>query len=89
MQNLILGAIVFGAVLGAVALTVTFLDRRGKITPLQIGLGLGVGLVGAFIVLVTRTDLIPDGPEDGLERVFVIAVTAVAVIGTWYRIART
>jgi hypothetical protein len=89
VQNLIIGAIAFGAALVAVVFTVSFLDRRGRMTPLQIALGLGVGLVGAFVVLVTRTDLIPDGPEDGLERVFVIAVTVVAVIGTWYRIART
>lgn len=89
MQNLILGAITLGATLIAVVTTVAVLDRRGRITPIQIALGLGAGAVGAFLVLVSRTDLVPDGPEDGIERLFVIGVTLIAVIGTWYRIART
>ena len=55
---------------------------------LQLALGLGVGLLGAFLVLVSRIDLVPDGPEDGLERLAVVGVTIALVIGTWYRVAR-
>jgi predicted tellurium resistance membrane protein TerC len=88
VQDLVLGAIAFMFAVLAVMVAVTVLDRRGRITWLQVALGIGVGLVGAFLVLVSRTDLIPDGPEDALERLIVIAVTVVAVVGTWYRIAR-
>lgn len=88
MQDLVLGAIAFMFAVLAIMVAVTVLDRRGRITWLQVALGIGVGLVGAFLVLISRTDLIPDGPEDGLERAIVIAVTVVAVVGTWYRIAR-
>jgi hypothetical protein len=88
VQTLVLGAIVLCFTILAILVTVPILDRRGRITWLQVALGIGVGLVGAFLVLVSRTDLIPDDPEDGLERLIVIAVTIVAVLGTWYRIAR-
>lgn len=88
MQNLILGAIALISGILAVVGAVAILDRRGRIAPLQVALGLGIGLLGAFLVLVSRTDLIPDDPGDALERVFVIAVTIAAIVGTWYRIAR-
>jgi hypothetical protein len=39
-------------------------------------------------MLVTRMDLVPDTSEGALERIFVIAVTATAVVGTWWRLAR-
>jgi len=88
VQNLVLGAISLIFIVVAVVVAVTVLRRRGRITWLQISLGIGVGLLGAFLVLVSNTDLIPDGPEDGLERLVVIAVTVAAVLGTWYRIVR-
>lgn len=88
VQNLVLGAISGVAVILVVLGTVTMLSRRGRITSLQVVVGIGVGLLGAALVLITRTDLIPDVPQDFLERVAIIAVTIAAVIGTWYRIAR-
>ena len=88
MQNLILGAIVLISGILAVNGALAVLDRRGRVAPLQVAIGLGAGLLGAFLVLVVRVDLIPDDPGDGLERVIVIVVTAAAIIGTWYRIAR-
>lgn len=88
VQNMILGAIVVIASILAVIGAVAVLDRRGRVAPLQIALGLGIGLLGAFVVLVSRIDLIPDDPGDGLERVIVIAVTLAAIVGTWYRIVR-
>ena len=88
MQNLtlVMIALIVGTV--AVVATVVVLERRGRITPLQVLLGLAIGAVGAFFVLVSRIDLVPDGPEDGLQRLFVVLVTIGAVLGTWYRIAR-
>jgi zinc transporter ZupT len=88
LQNLVLGAISGIAIIIAVVAAVTVLRRRGRITWLQVALGIGVGLLGAFLVLTSTIDLIPDEPEDYLERIVVIAVTVVAVVGTWYRIAR-
>ena len=88
MQNLVLGAISGVVVIVVVVATVTILNRSGRITWLQVAVGIGIGLLGAFLVLISRMDLIPDAPEDSLERIAIIAVTVVAVIGTWYRIAR-
>jgi drug/metabolite transporter (DMT)-like permease len=76
------------AAAAAVAITVAVLDRRGRRATVQIALGLALGLVGAFVILVSRVDLIPDEPEELLQRLFVVGLTAVAVVGTWYRIAR-
>lgn len=88
MQNLVLGAITLVAAVLAVIAAVAIIERRGPMTRLQVALGLGIGLFGAFLVLVSRTDLVPDGPETGLEQVAVIAVTVAAVLGTLYRISR-
>jgi len=88
VQNLVLGAITLIATVLAVIAAVAVLDRRGRMTRLQVALGLGIGLFGAFLVLVSRTDLVPDGPETGLEQLAVIAVTVAVVLGTLYRIAR-
>jgi hypothetical protein len=88
VQNLVLGAISGVVVILVVLATVAILNRSGRITWLQVAVGIGVGLLGAFVVLTSRMDLIPDVPEDSLERIAVIAVTVVAIIGTWYRIAR-
>ena len=88
MQNLAIGGIVLGFVVVAIILAIAVLDRRGRIRNLQLLLGLGIGLVGAFLVLVLRVDLVPDSADDGIERLIVIAVTVAAVLGTWYRIAR-
>jgi hypothetical protein len=89
VQNLALGAIALVFLIFAVGGAIAFLERRGRRRPLQLALGFGVGLLGAFLVLVSRIDLVPDGPEDGLERLAVVGVTIALVIGTWYRVART
>lgn len=88
MQNLVLGAMLMIFVILVIVGTAAVLDRRGRVTRLQVALGMSVGLVGALLVLVARVDLIPDGPEDTIERLAIIAVTLAAVLGTWYRIAR-
>jgi multisubunit Na+/H+ antiporter MnhB subunit len=88
VQSLVLGAITAVAVILVVMGSARLLRRRGRITGLQVAVGIGVGLLGALLVLVMRTDLIPDRPEDFIERAAIIAVTIVAVVGTWYRIAR-
>ncbi|HEV8280943.1 MAG TPA: hypothetical protein VGQ02_03725 [Candidatus Limnocylindrales bacterium] len=88
MQSLVIGAITGVALILVVVGGVTVLGRRGRITWMQVALGIGVGLLGALLILISRTDLFPDEPEDFFERIAVIAVTVAAVVGTWYRIAR-
>ena len=88
LQNLVLGAISGIAIILVVVGAVTVLRRRGRFTWMQVALGIGVGLLGAFLVLVSQTDLVPDEPQDMLQRLAVIAVTVVAIIGTWFRIVR-
>jgi hypothetical protein len=88
LQNLVLGAISGIAIILVVIGAITVLRRRGRLTWMQVALGIGVGLLGAFLVLVSQTDLIPDEPQDLLQRLAVIAVTVVAVLGTWFRIVR-
>jgi hypothetical protein len=88
LQNLVLGALSGIAIILVIVAAATVLRHRGRITWMQVAVGIGVGLLGAFLVLVWETDLVPDEPQDSLQRLAVIAVTIVAVIGTWYRIAR-
>jgi hypothetical protein len=88
VQTLAVGAIVGVAIILVILATVAVQNRSGRITSLQVGVGIGIGLLGALLVLISRTDLIPDVSEDSLERIAVIGVTIVAVVGTWYRIAR-
>jgi len=88
VQNLVLGAISGVVIVLVVVAAVTLLVHRGRITGLQVAIGIGIGLLGALLVLTAQTDLIADAPEDCLQRVAVIAVTVAAVVGTWYRIAR-
>lgn len=88
MQNLTLVMIALIAVTVAVTAAVALLERRGRITRVQTVLGLGIGLLGAFAVLVPRVDLVPDGPEELLQQLFVVGVTGLAIVGTWVRIAR-
>jgi hypothetical protein len=88
LQNLVLGAISGIVVIIAVVAAVRALSGRGRTTWLQVAIGLGIGCLGAFLALTSQVDLVPDGPEDALERIVIIAVTIVAVVGTWYRMAR-
>lgn len=74
--------------LGAVATAVAVTQRHGRLTRLQLLIGLAVGLVAAFAILVARVDLIADGPDELAQRVFAVGLTAAIVIGSVYRIAR-
>lgn len=56
--------------------------------PLNAALGLGVGLLGAFVALVLVTDLVPDAIEQGVRPFAVGVITLVAIIGSIYRFAR-
>ncbi len=87
MQRLVEAAFVV-LVLGIIAVLGArrsgYLDRHPATGRLIVGLA--VGLVGAFVVLVPEADLIPDPLESILEPLFVIAVTAIAVVGSVARL---
>lgn len=89
MQQLTLAAISVIALATTVALGVMLLGRRARVGPLRLVLGLVPGAIGAFVVLVLEVDLVPDGLDDDFIRLFVVAVTVAAVVGTWYRALRT
>ena len=80
---MIVGLAAVGATVGARAI----MSRKGQVNRLQVGLGIAAGLVAAFAALVVQVDLLPDGPDEALEGIFVIGMTMVAVVVSWYRIA--
>lgn len=83
MQRLVEAAIVVLALGTIVALSGRrsgYLSRHPGVGRLVVGLT--VGLMGAFLVLVPETDLIPDSLEGILEPIFIIGVTAIAVVGS-------
>jgi hypothetical protein len=51
-------------------------------------IGIVPGIIGALIILVTSMDLLPDDLEDGAWLVVLVAISAVAIVGTTYRLAR-
>jgi len=89
MQLLSLAAISLIALGTTVFLGLRLLDRHVPIVPAMVLLGLAPAAVGAFVVLVLKVDLVPDGPDEVFIRVFVVAVTVAAVAITWYRALRT
>lgn len=88
VQELVVIMLVALVGLGAVAGALAIMERRGRITRMQIVIGAVVGLIAAFAILVARVDLIEDGSDDLLQRLFAVALTAAAVIGSLYRIVR-
>ncbi|OGN88266.1 MAG: hypothetical protein A2X23_04300 [Chloroflexi bacterium GWC2_73_18] len=57
-------------------------------TGLQLALGLVPGVLGTFLVLVSRVDLVPDELEAAAIPVLVVLITVGAVMVTIYRFRR-
>jgi hypothetical protein len=51
-------------------------------------IGIVPGVIGALIILVTSMDLLPDDIEDGAWLFVLIVISAIAIVGTTYRLAR-
>lgn len=51
-------------------------------------IGIVPGVIGALIILVTSMDLLPDDVEDGAWIFVLIVISALAIAGTTYRLAR-
>lgn len=56
--------------------------------PTRIALGIVPGVIGVALALTSRLDLVPDEIEGPLWVVLVVAVSAVAIVGTSYRLVR-
>jgi len=89
VRDLSLVALIVIAMLSAVTVVLWLVDRRRNETPVRLAIGLVPGLVGALAVLAMRTDLVPDELDETVIRIVVIGVTAIALIGTWFRLSRT
>lgn len=51
-------------------------------------IGIVPGAIGALIILVTSMDLLPDDVEDGAWVFVLVVISALAIAGTTYRLAR-
>jgi hypothetical protein len=89
MQELELGLIV-AAVLAIVAVSIMRTRAHLAERPLAIGALIGVvpGILGAIIVLVPRTDLIPDSAEPYLWILIGLIATGIALIALSVGLAR-
>ncbi|CAN5492119.1 hypothetical protein BH20CHL7_BH20CHL7_15040 [soil metagenome] len=59
-------------------------EHRGR----KVLLGIVPGVIGAIMILVGRLDVIPDEIESDLLAMAMIAISAVAILGTSVRLAR-
>lgn len=54
----------------------------------RILLGIVPGVIGVSLVIVPQADIVPDDAEGAIWIALAIALSAVAIIGTVYRLAR-
>lgn len=89
MQEIELGLIVAGAL---AIVVVAALRARARLArhPLAIGAMLGIvpGILGAVVVLVPRTDLVPDAAEPVLWLALGLAATGVGLVAVTIGVAR-
>jgi uncharacterized membrane-anchored protein len=88
MQHVELGVIALTVVGGLSVLAIrTDATRNAGLGPwLQLLIGLALGGVAAFIVLVLQTDLVPDQLEAFLDPILVVGITIVLLAGTMWRL---
>ncbi len=84
VQAAILSILVGLSFLVLVRLALRQADRGGGARRMRLTLGVAIGLLAAFAVLVTRTDLIPDGFERGLSVAVVVLAAGVSGFVAWY-----
>jgi hypothetical protein len=75
----LLGALFLAGVALLLILPIVTAQGPAPHSALRIGIGLGAGLVGALVVLVLRTDLVPDDVESTL-RLPLLALVVVVVL---------
>jgi hypothetical protein len=77
-------------VIVALAYVATPFLRRSDVSRPAVRLLLGIvpGVIGVFIVLTDRLDILPDDLEGPLWAVTIITISAAAIVGTSYRLVR-
>jgi hypothetical protein len=90
MQDVELGVIALTVVGGLSVLAIRLgASRDPGVGPwLQLLIGLVLGGVAAFIVLVTQTDLVPDQLEALVDPILVAGISVALVAGTVWRLRR-
>jgi hypothetical protein len=76
----LLGVLFLGAVAMLVALPIAAERCPAPRNALGIGIGIGAGLVGAVVVLVISTDLVPDDIEDVGRAPLIVLVVAIGAV---------
>jgi hypothetical protein len=89
MQAFQLVLLASGVTLGAAWLAARFAGdpRSGEHWP-GVVLGVAAGLIGVVIVAVLMVDTVPDDTEAALRGIAFVGVSAVAIIGSLYRLSR-
>jgi hypothetical protein len=77
-------------VIVALAYVATPFLRRSDVSRPAVRLLLGIvpGVIGVFIVLTDRLDILPDDLEGPVWAVTIITISAAAIVGTSYRLVR-
>jgi len=90
MQDVELGVIALAVVGGLSVLAIRANATRDPALGhwLQLFIGLVLGGVAAFIVLVTQIDLVPDQLEAFVDPILVAGITGVLLVGTVWRLRR-
>jgi hypothetical protein len=88
MERIELVLLVGSAAVVTVVLTIRRIRRDHLGLPGQVLIGLVTGAVAGAVVLALQIDLIPDELEAAVLPFVVVALTAAAAWGTWYRLAR-
>lgn len=83
MQAAILSILIGLSFLVLVRFALRQVDRDGGARRMRLTLGIAIGLLAAFAVLVTRTDLIPDGSERLLSLAMVLLAAGLFGFVAW------
>lgn len=89
MQALELILLGSGVIVALAYVATPFLRRSDVSRPaVRLLLGIVPGIIGVFIVLTDRLDILPDDLEGPVWAVTMIAISAAAIVGTSYRLVR-
>jgi hypothetical protein len=78
-----------GVIVALAYVATPFLGRSDVSRPaVRLLLGIVPGVIGVFIVLTDRLDILPDDLEGPVWAVTIITISAAAIVGTSYRLVR-
>jgi hypothetical protein len=86
LELILLGS---GVIVALAYVATPFLGRSDVSRPaVRLLLGIVPGVIGVFIVLTDRLDILPDDLEGPVWAVTIITISAAAIVGTSYRLVR-